>query len=121
MAAYEAGDYATATTLFDGLAAGGDPSYALWAARSVRNGSGCAAAVRRFDQVTRSSAVTSTTYAATFEAGQCYAQIGDVDSAQARFRSLITVPSYVDRAKSELSRLSPKAGAKAARPPADSY
>ncbi len=112
MAAYNAGDYATATALFDSLAAAGDVTSALWAARSVRKASGCAAAASRFDQVARSGSGTTTGYDATFEGGQCYKQLGQTDAAQARFRSLITVPSYVDRAKNELAQLAPKASAK---------
>jgi hypothetical protein len=113
MLSFNAGDYATATTLFDGLASGGDLTSALWAARSVRKGSGCAAAAPRFDQVARAAAGTTAGYDATFEGGQCYRQMGQTDVAQARFRSLITVPSYVDRAKNELAQMGPRPAAKA--------
>jgi hypothetical protein len=113
MASYNAGDYATATTLFDGLASGGDLPSALWAARSTRKGVGCAAAVPRFDQVARAGAGTTTGYDATFEGGQCYREIGQSDAAQTRFRSLLTVTSYVDRAKNELAQMGPKPSAKA--------
>ncbi len=112
MAAYNAGDYATATALFDGLAGGGDLTSALWAARSVRRGSGCAPAAPRFDQVARAGAGTTTGYDATFEGGQCYRQMGQSDAAQTRFRSLLTVTSYVDRAKNELAQMGPKPSAK---------
>jgi len=112
MASYNAGDYATATSLFDGLANGGDLTSALWAARSVRKGSGCAPAAPRFDQVARIGAGTTTGYDATFEGGQCYRQMGQSDAAQTRFRSLLTVTSYVDRAKNELAQMGPKASAK---------
>jgi hypothetical protein len=109
-ATYDAGDYATATTLFDGLASTGDLTSALWAARSVRYGSGgCPLAVARFDQVARAGAGTSAGNDATFEGGQCYRQMGKLDAAQARFRALITIPSYVDRAKTELARIGTKA------------
>jgi hypothetical protein len=112
MSAYTAGDYATATTLFDALASPGDLTSALWAARSVRKGSGCGAAVARYDQVARAGAGTTAGYDAVFEGGQCYKQMGQWDVAQTRFRSLITVPSYVDRAKTELAQMAPKAAAK---------
>jgi hypothetical protein len=112
MASYNAGDYATAATLFDGLAAGGDLTSALWAARSVRRGSGCSSAVARYDQVARAGAGTTAGYDAAFEGGQCYRQMGQSDAAQARFRSLLTVTSYVDRAKNELAQMGPKASAK---------
>ena len=112
MASYNNGDYATATTLFDGLGSSGDLTSALWAARSVRKGSGCAAAVPRFDQVARGGAGTTAGYDATFEGAQCYRQLGQADQAQTRFRSLLTVTSYVDRAKNELAQMGPKASAK---------
>lgn len=112
MAAYNAGDYGTATTLFDGLASSGDLTSALWAARSVRRGSGCGAAVARYDQIARAGAGTTAGYDAVFEGGQCYRQMGQWDSAQTRFRSLITVPSYVDRAKTELAQMAPRPAAK---------
>jgi hypothetical protein len=114
MASYNSGDYATATKLFDGLASGGDLTSALWAARSTRRGSGCPAAAARFDQVARAGTGTTTGYDATFEGGQCYRQMGQLDMARARFGSLITVPSYVDRAKNELAQMGPKAAAKVA-------
>ena len=112
MASYSAGDYATATALFDALGSSGDLTSALWAARSVRKGTGCAAAVSRYDQIARAGAGTTAGYDATFEGGQCYRQLGQWDLAQARLRSLITVPSYVDRAKTELAQMAPKAAAK---------
>jgi TolA-binding protein len=111
--AFKSGDYGTATTLFDARAATGDKEAALWAARSVREGQGCAAAVSRFDDVARDAAGTKTGYDATFEGGQCYRQLGQIDAAQSRFRSLITVPSYVDQAKRELAQLAPRPAAKA--------
>jgi hypothetical protein len=112
MAAYNAGDYGTATALFDSLASSGDLTSALWAARSVRRGNGCGGAVARYDQIARAGAGTTAGYDAVFEGGQCYRQMGQWDSAQTRFRSLITVPSYVDRAKTELAQMAPKPAAK---------
>ncbi len=112
MAAYNAGDYGTATTQFDALAATGDLGSALWAARSVRRGSGCAAAAPRFDQVARAGTGTAPGYDATFEGAQCYRQLGQADLAQTRFRSLLTVTSYVDRAKNELAQMGPNASTK---------
>jgi hypothetical protein len=116
-AAYDAGDYANAVTLFDAVAGGGDLKAALWAARSAREGSGCANAVGRFDQVAAAGARTREGYDATLEGGRCYRQLGQVEAAQSRLRSLLTVPSYVDRAKTELAAMGPRASLKAAAKP----
>ena len=113
MAAYNTGDYATATRLFDAVAASGDLNAALWAARSVREGSGCQQAAARFDQVARAGTGTTAGYDATFDAGHCYRLLGQPDVARARLASLLTVPSYFNRANAELSAMGPRAATKA--------
>jgi TolA-binding protein len=118
MAAYKSGDYATAKTQFDAIAARGDLSSALWAARSARDGTGCASAVARFDQVASAAAGTNVANDATLEAGRCYRQLNQSAAAQARFQSLLTLPAYVDRASNELAAMAPKPAAKAAARPA---
>ncbi|MGO8995054.1 MAG: hypothetical protein ACLQVI_17200 [Polyangiaceae bacterium] len=117
--AFDSGDYATATTLFDAVAqSSGDQSAALFAARSVRKLNGCPSAVTRFDQVMRAAAGTPAGNDATLEGGQCYRLMGQTAAAQSRLQSLLTVPGYVDRAKSELAAMAPKASAKAVTKPA---
>jgi tetratricopeptide (TPR) repeat protein len=107
-AAYHAQNYDEATRDFDALAAAGDDNAALWAARSVRDGNGCAAAVNRFDQLAgRAYGKTTPGYDATFEAGQCYKSMGSFDAARQRFARLLTVPSYAARAQAELNKMAP--------------
>ena len=91
---------------------------ALFAARSVRKLNGCPSAVTRFDQVMRAAAGTTAGNDATLEGGQCYRLMGQTAAAQTRLQSLLTVPGYVDRAKSELAAMAPKASAKAVTKPA---
>jgi hypothetical protein len=115
MAAYNGGDYATATTLFDQVAASGDANAALWAARSVREGSGCPSAAARFDQLAaRAGTATATRYDAMFDAGRCYKAMSQSDRARAYFNVLLGVPRYVDRAKSELASMGPMVAARKA-------
>ena len=112
MGAYNSGDYATATTDFDQLAASGDLNAALWAARSVREGSGCQQAAGRFDQVARAGSGTTAGYDALLEAGHCYRILGQYDAARQRLAGLLTVPAYINKANAELSAMgSAKAGA----------
>jgi hypothetical protein len=112
MGAYNTGDYTTSARLFDALAASGDLNAALWAARSVREGSGCAQAVGRFDQVSRAGIGTTPGYDATFEGGRCYRLLGQWDVARQRFAALLTVPSYFNKANGELAAMGPKGAAK---------
>ncbi len=115
MAAYNDKRFADATTDFDRIAAGGDVNAALWAARSVRDGSGgCAAAVARFDAVADAAFATVAGQDATLEGGRCYRALGRADEAQRHFQRLLTVPAYMARAQSELSALAGRAQAKAA-------
>ena len=108
-AAYRAKNYDEATRDFDALAAAGDDNAALWAARSVREQSGCSAAVNRFDQLAGRAYGTSPGYDATFEAGECYKSMGSFDAARTRFARLLTVPSHAARAQAELNKMTPSA------------
>ncbi|MBK6690928.1 MAG: zf-HC2 domain-containing protein [Myxococcales bacterium] len=121
MAAYRGQRYGDAARLFDAMAAQGDGTAALWAARSEREGSGCSAAVARFDRVATASYGTSAGYDATFEAGRCYRQLGSFEAARNRFARLLTVPSHAPRAQMELDAMSPPRArqAPAATKPAD--
>lgn len=113
-AAYHAQNYDEATRDFDALAAAGDDNAALWAARSVRDGNGCAAAVNRFDALMGRAYGTAPGYDATFESGQCYKSMGSFDAARQRFARLLTVPSHAARAQAELNKMAPSTNAHAA-------
>lgn len=107
MAAYNAHNFTAATRSFDALAAQGDENAALWAARSVREGNGCASAAGRFDKVMAQAYGTTPGYDATLEGGRCYRLMGSFDLAQARFVRLLTVPAYAQRAQTEISAMQP--------------
>lgn len=116
MTAYRAKNYEEATREFDALAGAGDNTAALWAARSVREQSGCVAAVNRFDQLSGRAFGTSPGYDATYESGECYKSMGAFDAARQRFSRLLTVPAYAQRAQNELAKMAnPAAQAKPSR------
>lgn len=108
---YRDGQYGDATKKLDSLA-GSDPNAALWAARSVRDGEGCAAAVPRFDALSTRQWGTTVGYEATMDAGRCYRGLGRPDLARARFASLLAVPGYMAKAQDALDNMTPKAAAK---------
>ncbi len=118
LAAYRVQRYDDATRMFDVLAGGGDNNAALYAALSVRDGSGCGAAVTRFDRLGARAYGTQPGYDATLEGGRCYRAMGSFDTARAHFVRLLTVPSHASRAQTELDAMSPKASAAAAAKPA---
>ncbi len=110
MASYRAGRYEEATRLFDAMGAA-DSNAALWAARSVREGSGCPAAVARFDQVSARAGTSAVGNDATFDAGHCYRIMGNVEAARGRLSRLLGVQAYAARAQEELDILSPASAA----------
>jgi hypothetical protein len=106
-------NYVEATRQFDALAQHGDTLAELWAARSVRDGSGCGAAVGRYDGIVGRQGGSSIGNDALLEAGQCYRTMGDFEVARARLVRLLTVPSHMARAQRELDAMSPKATTRA--------
>ena len=112
LAAYRAKRYAEATRRLDEAAASGNAPAALWAARSVRDASGCGAALARFDAVAaRGGSIGND---ATFEAARCHEAVGDVEGARSRYRSLLGVPAYAARAQAALDSPTELASRKAA-------
>ena len=80
----------------------------------MRDGSGCAAAVPRFDELSTKQWGTTVGYEATLDAGRCYRQLGRTDVARARFSSLLQIPAYMVKAQEELDLMTPKGVAKPA-------
>ena len=118
MASFRAGSFGDATRQFDAIAGGGSLSAALWAARSVREGTGCGNAVGRFDQVAARAFGTTAGYDATLEAGRCYRVMGANEAARARLVRLLTVQSHAARAQAELDAMAPRSVAKpSGKPP----
>jgi hypothetical protein len=107
LAAYRASRFTEAGRAFDALSAG-DVNADLWAARSLRDGSGCRAAVARFDEVAERAPSSSPGWDAALEGARCYRLLGDVASARARLTPLLKVPTFADRARVELSGLPSK-------------
>lgn len=114
MAFYQARRFAEATPKLDQAASQGNGAASLWAARSVRDGSGCAAAVARFDAVAAKGGPVG--YDAMFDAARCYEQMGDHGAARSRYTTLLGVPAYAARARSALDSTSEMASRKAAEP-----
>ncbi|HEX7601582.1 MAG TPA: zf-HC2 domain-containing protein [Polyangiaceae bacterium] len=106
MASYRAGRYDEAMRLFDAMGSA-DPNAALWAARSAREGSGCVAAVSRFDQVAQRAGSSSVGNDATFDGGHCYRILGNTEAARGRFSKLLGVSGYGARAQEELDAMAP--------------
>ena len=118
MAAYQARQYSDATRKLDEAANQGNPAAALWAARSVREGSGCAAAVARFNAVAAKGGSTGAD--AMFDAARCYDSLGDRNAAKARYTALLSNPTYGARAQAALDSSSEMASRKASAPSSSS-
>ena len=112
--AYAARRFDEARADFD-AAAGGNVAAALWAARSVRDGSGCGPAVSRFDDVVSRAPSSTVGFDARLEGARCYRALGQTESARARLVPLLTVPSHASRAQAELAAMAPPAAAAPAR------
>lgn len=105
MAAYRARNYPEATTQFDQAAQSGDANAALWAARTVRDGSGCAAGLARFEAVATKAAGSWVGNEALLEAAHCQTSLGQTDAARGKLTRLLGVPSHEARARAELAEL----------------
>jgi TolA-binding protein len=101
---FQSGRYAEAQKAFDALAPS-DPNADLWAARSVREGQGCRAALPRFDRVAGRAAGSTVGWDALLEGALCYRAIGEFDKARTRLTALLGVDSHKARAQTELDRL----------------
>ena len=113
--AYTARRFDEARDDFD-AAAGGNVAAALWAARSVRDGQGCASAASRFDDVVNRAPSSSVGFDARLEGARCYRALGKTDAARARLVPLLTVPSHASRAQAELASMAPPPALRKATP-----
>ena len=104
LAQYRAGMFDAAAGAFDALAPG-DTKAELWAARAVREGKGCGAAVGSFDHFAQRAAGTLPAWDALLEGALCYRTLSNFGEARTRLRALLTVDSHKDRARAELDRL----------------
>jgi TolA-binding protein len=102
---YRAGRFDEAARAFDALSPGDPNAPDLWAARSVRDGKGCHAAVGRFDRTAQRYKQTPPGWDALLEGAQCYRTLGDFGTARARLSALLGIDSHKDRARAELDRI----------------
>lgn len=106
---YRAGEYAEAQRRFERISrAGGHraPEAALYSAQAVRNLSGCAPAVSRFERVRLRFPGSGSAYEAAWRTAKCLYQLGDVEAARQSYESLLQVASYAQRARDALAALS---------------
>jgi len=101
---YQNGRFDDAARAFDALAAS-NAGAELWAARSVREGKGCRAALARFDRLAQHASGTAPGWDGLLEGALCYRAIGDFGDARIRLTRLLQVDAYKDRAQAELDRL----------------
>lgn len=111
-AAFRGRNFAEATKQYDLAAQSGNPSAALWAAESTREGQGCAVALGRFDQLARSAAGSYEGNEASLRAARCQIAMGQLDSARERLDRLAQAPSHQQAAQQALGELNQVAARK---------
>lgn len=104
---YRAGRFDEAARAFESLPSSDPNAPDLWAARSVRDGKGCHAAVGRFDKAAAHHRRTTAGADALLEGALCYRAVGDAPAARTRLTQLLDVDSHRDRARAELDQLEP--------------
>src|SRR5690606_3250786 len=117
MSAYRRGEYSSAQQQFETIAAEGGEQAAsarLFAAHSARNGSGCAEAAAKFDEVYRQFPGSGVSQEAAWQAATCYRSLGQVERARDHYQRLLDAPAYADRAQHALSRLDRQTSAQVA-------
>jgi TolA-binding protein len=116
---YRGAQYVEAQRRFERISRGGGPhaaEAALYSAQSIRNSSGCALAVSRFDRVRSKFPGSTPAYEAAWRGAKCLQQLGDTEGARQNYESLLQVASYAERARQALATLS-GAGSTASDPP----
>lgn len=114
---YRAGRFHQAAHAFDALAATDPNAPDLWAARAIRDGIGCRAAVTRFDRTAKRYGQAPPGWDALLEGALCYRAIGELGTARARLNALLGVDSHKDRARAELERIDQLQEAQASQEP----
>lgn len=114
MAAYRARRFAEATRQFDAAAANGDLNASLWAARSTRDGSGCAVALGRFDAIAQRASGSWHGSEAQLEAARCQINLGQFDGARQKLNALAQSATHGSQAQAALDELNQVAARKKA-------
>jgi hypothetical protein len=112
---YRAGRFGEAAREFDSVPASNPNAPDLWAARAIRDGKGCRAAVARFDKTALRDRQAPSGWDALLEGALCYRALGDFGTARARLTALLGVDSHKDRARAELERIDQLQQAQASR------
>jgi TolA-binding protein len=105
---YRAGKYQEAQRRFERIsrgAGGRAAEAALYSAQCVRNASGCAPAVNRFERVRLDFPGSASAYEAAWRSAKCQQQLGDVEAARQSYESLLQVSSHAERARAALATL----------------
>jgi len=87
----------------DGKEKADDGKSALAEARTLRDRSGCAAAVGKFDEVGARFPATAAAADAMYDEASCYKSLGEAAKARELLLALKANPSYRDRVESELA------------------
>lgn len=106
---YRAGQYVEAQRRFERISRAGGPhapEAALYSAQAVRNVSGCAPAVSRFERVRLRFPGSGSAYEAAWRAAKCLYQLGDIEAARQSYEALLQVASHAERARDALAGLS---------------
>jgi hypothetical protein len=90
----------------------------LFAAKAVRNGSGCAAAAPRLAEVAARYPQAAVGNEAIWHAADCYRKLGQLDRARRSYQALRSAPGYRERVRRALQSLS-RPDADQAAPPKD--
>jgi TolA-binding protein len=117
---YRARGYIEAQRLFERLSRSGHPraaEAAFYAALSMRNIKGCAAALPAFARVAERFPSSLAAHDAVWRAARCQEQLGDAPSARQGYESLLRVPSHARRAQQALASLASEKPAEGAAAP----
>jgi len=109
---YRTGKYLEAQRRFERIsrsAGGRAAEAALYSAQSVRNASGCAPAVSRFERVRLEFPGSSSAYEAAWRTAKCQQQLGEIEAARQSYESLLQVSSHAERARAALATLGGRA------------
>jgi hypothetical protein len=108
MEAYRSGDHEGALRQFDAIvqSAGRNANAAeLYAAFAMERGTGCSAALPRFDSVAAKNEANDLGHQAAWQSATCRVQLGQDARARRDLEQLSRVPAYAQRARQALEQL----------------
>jgi TolA-binding protein len=105
---YRAKRFENALRTFDVVESGGGEAAAtaaLYAARSLRFGKGCSAALVRYETIPTKYPGTPSAQEAMWDAAACHRELGGTDQARQLYQALRKTPASRDRAEAALAEL----------------